>query len=107
MTPGLLSIDLEDVSDSASEVNVHGYVDSKSFSPTVCLHLFSNFLKCVFDGMNRWNISTKYYTADVSVWTANLHDDFSVGNLPIFQQLDALVMVFDLSNVSILHLILL
>ncbi|OIW10767.1 hypothetical protein TanjilG_27713 [Lupinus angustifolius] len=67
----LLSIDLQDASDSASEVNVHG-----------------------------WNISTKYYTADVSVWTANLHDDFSVRSLPIFQQLDALVMVFDMNDLS-------
>ncbi|XP_061346083.1 uncharacterized protein LOC133291773 [Gastrolobium bilobum] len=68
----LLSIDFEDASDSAaSEVNAYG-----------------------------WNITTKYYTADVSVWTANLHDDFSVGNLPVFQRLDALVMVFDMSDLS-------
>lgn len=54
--------------------------------------------------MNRWTINTKYYTADVSVWMAHLNDDFSVGNLPIFHQLTALVMVFDMNDVSILHL---
>lgn len=53
--------------------------------------------------MNRWTINTKYYTADVSVWMAHLNDEFSVGNLPIFHQLTALVMVFDMSDVSILH----
>ncbi|MED6204067.1 hypothetical protein PIB30_005465 [Stylosanthes scabra] len=67
----LLSVDSEDAFDSASEVNVHG-----------------------------WTINTKYYTADVSVWMAHLHDDFSVRNLPVFQQVAALVMVFDMNNPS-------
>ena len=49
---------------------------------------------------NRWTIDTKYYTADVSVWMAHLHEGFSIGNLPMLDQLAALVMVFDLSDVS-------
>ncbi|KAK7266482.1 hypothetical protein RIF29_19126 [Crotalaria pallida] len=69
----LLSIDFEDASESDSEreITVHG-----------------------------WNISTKYYTVDVSVWMANLHDGFSISSLPIFRQLDALVMVFDMNDLS-------
>lgn len=67
----LLSIDFEDASDSSSDVSVHG-----------------------------WTINTKYYTADVSVWMTHLSDDFSVWNLPIFHQLTALVMVFDMSDLS-------
>ncbi|XP_031269294.1 uncharacterized protein LOC116127781 [Pistacia vera] len=68
----LLSIDLEDEFDSSSsELVVHG-----------------------------WTINTKYYTADVSVWMAHLHEDFSIGSLPIFDQLAALVMVFDLNDLS-------
>lgn len=50
--------------------------------------------------MNRWTINNKYYTADVSVWMAHLHDEFSVENLPAFQQMTALVMVFDMNDVS-------
>ncbi|XP_061357453.1 uncharacterized protein LOC133301771 [Gastrolobium bilobum] len=69
----LLSVDFEDAFDSASEVNVHG-----------------------------WTINTKYYTADVSVWMAHLRDDFSVGNLPLFPQMTALVMVFDMNDLSTL-----
>ncbi|KAJ0039634.1 hypothetical protein Pint_28747 [Pistacia integerrima] len=70
----LLSIDLEDDFDSSSsELVVHG-----------------------------WTINTKYYTADVSVWMAHLHEDFSIGSLPIFDQLAALVMVFDLNDLSTL-----
>ncbi|XP_027346623.1 uncharacterized protein LOC113858272 [Abrus precatorius] len=67
----LLSVDFEDAFDSASEVNVHG-----------------------------WTINTKYYTADVSVWMAHLHDDFSVRNLPVFRGMTALVMVFDMNDPS-------
>ncbi|WJX94038.1 hypothetical protein P8452_75501 [Trifolium repens] len=67
----LLSVDSEDAFDSASEVNVHG-----------------------------WNINTKYYTADVAVWMAHLHDGFSVENLPAFQRMTALVMVFDMNDLS-------
>ncbi|KAI9083906.1 hypothetical protein K1719_034164 [Acacia pycnantha] len=67
----LLSIDFEDASDSSSDVSVHG-----------------------------WTINTKYYTADVSVWMTHLSDDFSVRNLPISHQLTALVMVFDMNDLS-------
>ncbi|XLU44109.1 hypothetical protein S245_038923 [Arachis hypogaea] len=67
----LLSVDNEDAFDSAFEVNVRG-----------------------------WTINTKYYTADVSVWMAHLRDNFSVQNLPMFQQAAALVMVFDMNNPS-------
>lgn len=52
----------------------------------------------------RWTINTKYYTADVSLWMTHLSDDFSVRNLPISHQLTALVMVFDMNDVSILLL---
>ncbi|RYQ81258.1 hypothetical protein Ahy_Scaffold1g107233 isoform A [Arachis hypogaea] len=69
----LLSVDFEDTSESASEVNVHG-----------------------------WNISNKYYSADVSIWIANLGDDCSVGKLSILQELEALVMVFYMRDVSVL-----
>ena len=37
--------------------------------------------------------------ADVSVWMAHLHDAFSIGTLPMFNQLAALVMVFDMNDV--------
>lgn len=47
-------------------------------------------------------MNTKYYAADVSVWMAHLQDGFSVGSLPVFDQLTALVMVFDMSEVNIL-----
>ncbi|TKY58391.1 Ras-related protein RabC [Spatholobus suberectus] len=67
----LTSVDVEDAFDSASEVNVHG-----------------------------WTINNKYYTADVSIWMAHLHDDFSSGNLPVFRQMTALVMVFDMNDPS-------
>ncbi|KAI4314670.1 hypothetical protein L6164_027558 [Bauhinia variegata] len=67
----LLSIDFGDDSDSVSEVVVHG-----------------------------WTIDTKYYTADVSVWMAHLREDLSVEDLPMFHQSDALVMVFDMDDLS-------
>lgn len=47
-----------------------------------------------------WTIKTKYYNADVSVWMAHLHEDFSNGALPAYDQLVALVMVFDVSDLS-------
>jgi len=50
--------------------------------------------------MNRWTINNKYYTADVSVWMAHLRDDFSAGNMPVFRRMTALVMVFDMNEVS-------
>ncbi|XP_060193483.1 uncharacterized protein LOC132622829 isoform X2 [Lycium barbarum] len=65
----LLSLDFEDASDSSPDVLAHP-----------------------------WTINTKYYDADVSVWMAHLHEDFSAGALPAVDQLVALVMVFDVSN---------
>ncbi|XP_062184085.1 uncharacterized protein LOC133888020 isoform X2 [Phragmites australis] len=47
-----------------------------------------------------WTIETKYYSADLSIWTANLGDGFSLGSLPHLDQLAALVMVFDMSDES-------
>lgn len=67
----LLSVDFEDGADSSSEILVHG-----------------------------WTINTKYYTADVSVWMAHLHEGFSIGNLPMLDQLAAVVMVFDMNDLS-------
>ncbi|XP_052195681.1 uncharacterized protein LOC127803479 [Diospyros lotus] len=67
----LLSVDFEDASDSSSNVLSYG-----------------------------WTINTKYYTADVSVWMAQLHDDSSFGPLPMHDQLAALVMVFDMTELS-------
>lgn len=69
----LLPVDFEDASDSSSQPLVHG-----------------------------WKIDTKYYTADVSVWMAHLQDGFSAKALPVFDQLTALVMVFDMSEMSTL-----
>ncbi|KAL5774414.1 hypothetical protein ACOSP7_011971 [Xanthoceras sorbifolium] len=70
----LISVDFEDASDSSSQVVVHG-----------------------------WTINTKYYTADVSLWMAHLHEGFSVGaQFPFFDSLAALVMVFDLNDLSTL-----
>ncbi|GFZ09474.1 GTP binding protein [Actinidia rufa] len=67
----LLSVDFEDASDSASDALAYG-----------------------------WTINTKYYTADVSVWMSHLHDDFSIESLPIYDHLAALVMVFDMNDLS-------
>ncbi|KAH9606680.1 hypothetical protein KSS87_014889 [Heliosperma pusillum] len=67
----LLSADLEDAFDSPSELLVQG-----------------------------WTIDTKYYSADVAVWMAHLHEGFSIGSMPSLSQLAALVMVFDLSELS-------
>lgn len=53
---------------------------------------------------NRWTIDTKYYSADLSIWMADLDDEFSLSSLPVSKHLDALVMVFDLSDVSIASL---
>ncbi|KAJ0475446.1 putative alpha/gamma-adaptin-binding protein p34 [Helianthus annuus] len=49
----------------------------------------------------RWTINTKYYTADVSMWMAHLFNEFSITGTPMLNQVAALVMVFDLNNVSI------
>ncbi|KAL5213580.1 hypothetical protein ABZP36_002732 [Zizania latifolia] len=47
-----------------------------------------------------WNVDTKYYSADLSVWTAHLGEGFSLGSLPHLDQLAALVMVFDMTDES-------
>ncbi|XP_008796711.1 uncharacterized protein LOC103712091 [Phoenix dactylifera] len=47
-----------------------------------------------------WTIDTKYYSADLSVWTAHLDEGFSFGTLSNFKQLAALVMVFDMNDGS-------
>jgi hypothetical protein len=47
----------------------------------------------------RWTIETKYYSADLSIWTANLGEEFSLGSLPHLDRVAALVMVFDMSDV--------
>ncbi|KAA8547611.1 hypothetical protein F0562_004040 [Nyssa sinensis] len=67
----LLSVDFEDASDSSSDLLTYG-----------------------------WTINTKYYTVDVSVWMAHLHNEFSIRSLPIFDRLAALVMVFDMNDLS-------
>ncbi|EEF29898.1 uncharacterized protein LOC8275680 [Ricinus communis] len=67
----LLSVDFEDSSDLPTELVARG-----------------------------WTINTKYYTADVSVWMAHLHDGFSISSLPIYSSLTALVMVFDMNDLS-------
>ncbi|KAK6162724.1 hypothetical protein DH2020_002565 [Rehmannia glutinosa] len=67
----LLSVDFEDASDPSPELLVHG-----------------------------WTINTKYYTADVSVWMAHLSDELSVASFPIVDRAVALVMVFDINDLS-------
>ncbi|KQJ84220.1 uncharacterized protein LOC100844433 [Brachypodium distachyon] len=47
-----------------------------------------------------WKIDTKYYSADLSIWTAHLEEGFSLGSLPHLDQLAALVMVFDMNDES-------
>lgn len=58
----------------------------------------------LFSLASSWTINTQYYTADVSVSVAHLHEDFSIEALPMFNQLDALVMVFDMNDVSPFYL---
>ncbi|WOH08772.1 hypothetical protein DCAR_0728220 [Daucus carota subsp. sativus] len=67
----LLSVDFEDASDSSRDLLAYG-----------------------------WTIDTKYYSADVSLWMAHLQDGFSVEALPVFDRLAALVMVFDMNDLS-------
>lgn len=52
----------------------------------------------------RWTINTKYYTADVAVWMSHLCDGFSTVNMTISDQLAALVMVFDMTDVRFFSL---
>uniref|UniRef100_A0A2P2K4I3 Uncharacterized protein MANES_01G157000 n=2 Tax=Rhizophora mucronata TaxID=61149 RepID=A0A2P2K4I3_RHIMU len=72
----LLSVDFDDAFDTSSQLLAHG-----------------------------WTINTKYYTADVSVWLAHLTDLFSISDLPFYDRLAALVMVFDLSDPSSLTIL--
>ncbi|KAL8543171.1 hypothetical protein ACS0TY_003902 [Phlomoides rotata] len=67
----LLGVDFEDASDPSPELLVHG-----------------------------WTINTKYYTADVAVWTAHLSDELYIANLPVVDRVVSLVMVFDTSDLS-------
>ncbi|EYU40323.1 hypothetical protein ABFS82_02G136900 [Erythranthe guttata] len=67
----LLGVDFEDSPDPSPELLVHG-----------------------------WTINTKYYTADVSVWTAHLCDELSITSFPAIERLVALVMVFDVNDLS-------
>lgn len=67
----LLKVDFEDASDALPELSVHG-----------------------------WTINTKYYTADVAVWTTNLSDELSIASFPSVDRVVALVMVFDTSDLS-------
>ncbi|CAA0820331.1 GTP binding [Striga hermonthica] len=67
----LLSIDFEDAPDPLPELSLHA-----------------------------WTINTKYYSADVSVWMARLSDTLSVVSSPIVDRAVALVMVFDLTDLS-------
>ncbi|KMT15957.1 hypothetical protein BVRB_3g051400 [Beta vulgaris subsp. vulgaris] len=67
----LLSLDFEDSSETSFEVLIKG-----------------------------WTIDTKYYTADVAIWMAHLHDNFTTRSLPDFNQFAAIVMVFDMSELS-------
>jgi hypothetical protein len=47
-----------------------------------------------------WTIDTKYYTADVCIWTARLDALVSKDNgPPPLEHCEALLMVFDLSDV--------
>ncbi|KAM0851394.1 hypothetical protein ACQ4PT_052454 [Festuca glaucescens] len=47
-----------------------------------------------------WKIDTKYYSSDLSIWTAHLEEGFSVSSLPHLDQLAALIMVFDMNDES-------
>ncbi|XP_068653732.1 uncharacterized protein [Aristolochia californica] len=67
----LVATDMSDASDSSSEVLCQG-----------------------------WTIDTKYYTADLAIWMVHLDEGFSLGSLRVMEQLAALVMVFDTSDLS-------
>ncbi|KAI3794346.1 hypothetical protein L1987_36976 [Smallanthus sonchifolius] len=67
----LLSVDFEDEADLSSDILAYG-----------------------------WTINTKYYTADISMWMAHLFNEFSITGVPMFDKVAALVMVFDLNNLS-------
>ncbi|XP_057807524.1 uncharacterized protein LOC131022130 [Salvia miltiorrhiza] len=69
----LLKVDFDDASDALPELSVHG-----------------------------WTINTKYYTADVAVWTADLSNELSIASFPDVNRIVALVMVFDTSELPTL-----
>ncbi|KAG6393320.1 hypothetical protein SASPL_147559 [Salvia splendens] len=69
----LLTVDFDDDSDASLELSVSG-----------------------------WTINTKYYTADVAVWIANLSDELSIASFPDVNRIVALVMVFDTSDLTTL-----
>ncbi|KAJ8751381.1 hypothetical protein K2173_016578 [Erythroxylum novogranatense] len=72
----LLSVDFRDVSDDASSSS-----------------------QILFHG---WTIDTKYYAADVCVWMGDLNDELLIANLPFYDRLAAVVLVFDLTDLSTL-----
>ncbi|KAK8939051.1 hypothetical protein KSP39_PZI011455 [Platanthera zijinensis] len=47
-----------------------------------------------------WTLETKYYSAELSIWTGHLDKGFSCQKLLESKQLAALVMVFDMSDLS-------
>eukprot|EP00252_Welwitschia_mirabilis_P002522 TRINITY_DN12488_c0_g1_i1.p1 TRINITY_DN12488_c0_g1~~TRINITY_DN12488_c0_g1_i1.p1 ORF type:complete len:420 (-),score=104.86 TRINITY_DN12488_c0_g1_i1:63-1322(-) len=47
-----------------------------------------------------WTIDTKYYTANVCIWLAHLSEKTAENARSLTEQCDALVMVFDLNNLS-------
>ncbi|ERN17114.1 hypothetical protein AMTRI_Chr09g33640 [Amborella trichopoda] len=47
-----------------------------------------------------WTIDTKYYAADVSIWMSHLETGTIMDTSPIANHLAALVMVFDMNNMS-------
>lgn len=64
----------------------------------VCIYVF---LIVQLGSLISWTINTKYYVADVSLWMAHLHEEFSIQTLPMYERLAALVMVFDMNDVSL------
>ncbi|CAM8878503.1 unnamed protein product [Rhodiola kirilowii] len=50
--------------------------------------------------LHAWKIDTKYYTADVTLWMADLTEELCVNNLPSYTNLAALVIVFDLNDLT-------
>lgn len=102
----MLSVDFDDASDSSSQVLAYGLAQLYLvYSTDNTVPLFTVTYFCSFSSLNSWTIDTKYYTADVSVRMAHLQDEFSIRSLPIYQGLAALVMVFDMNDVSLFLLI--
>ncbi|KAJ8464918.1 hypothetical protein OPV22_027470 [Ensete ventricosum] len=70
-----------------------------AFSVTICVSSFVVVYcpRSIF--VPGWAIG-KYYTADLSIWTTHLDEEFSFRSMPMYKRLDALVMVFDMSDVQ-------